>query len=81
MEGVADSHAGGGEWQWGWGLRGGGGSRPPHDGRARPQHLREQDWPRRGHEVPRVHARAVRRHLPGGRDARASLRRQGSARC
>lgn len=52
---------------------------PPHDGRARPQHIREQVRPGRGHEVLGVDAGTVRRHVPGGRDEGAGVRCQGSA--
>lgn len=44
-------------------------------GRARPKHLREQDWARRRHEVPRVHAGVVRCDVPRRRHQGAGVRR------
>lgn len=49
--------------------------------RARPKHFREQVRPGGGHEVPGVHAGALRRHLPRRRHPGARVRRQGRARC
>lgn len=47
--------------------------------RAGLEHVREQVWPGRGHEVPRVHAGVVRRHVPGGRHQGARVRCQSRA--